>query len=208
MTTIGELTNVPEPGAAVASQWTQDASNRLHHRFASKAALDGWTTALVGTEAITLDTMVRYYKVASGWAMLTPWSRAVTGVGITSAVTGPGTHVASQTLPADPAPRLLDISCFIRYDRNIQNVAFFAYLQQDGLTHARQYVQSINDVGYPPRTEIGYIQMSVKGCQVAAGAAPFVVVTFVADSASCLVNTYPEAAQNRLDVVAYPGLKA
>lgn len=81
MATIGELTNVPQPGAGVASQWAQDATNRVQHRFASKAALDAWGSALVGTRAVTTNDGLSYQRVTGGWARITPYYDAQTGSG-------------------------------------------------------------------------------------------------------------------------------
>lgn len=36
--TIGELADVPAPGSGVKSQWCQEITNRIHHRFATPAA--------------------------------------------------------------------------------------------------------------------------------------------------------------------------
>lgn len=36
--TIGELVDVPAPGSGVKSQWCQEITNRIHHRFATPAA--------------------------------------------------------------------------------------------------------------------------------------------------------------------------
>lgn len=70
MATIGELANVPEPGSGVTSAWAQDVTARAQHRYASKGALDAWTTALAGTQAVTLDDGGRYQKTSTGWARL------------------------------------------------------------------------------------------------------------------------------------------
>lgn len=79
MATIGELANVPEPGGGVQSQWAQDVSARVHHRFASKAALDAWASALVGTLAITTDSGIEYRRVGGGWARVTPRYGSIPG---------------------------------------------------------------------------------------------------------------------------------
>jgi hypothetical protein len=79
--TIGELTDVPAPQSPISAQWAQEVTNRIQHRYASKAALDGWATALVGTHAVTVNDGVVYQRVAAGWARLTPWQYAVVGAG-------------------------------------------------------------------------------------------------------------------------------
>jgi hypothetical protein len=79
MTTIGELTNVPQPGTPVASLWAQDTTNRIRHRYPSKAALDGWTLALVGTVAVTTDNGIVYQRVGAGWARVTPRFGSIPG---------------------------------------------------------------------------------------------------------------------------------
>lgn len=109
--TIGELTNVPAPGSQIAAQWAQDASARVVHVFATKAALDAYA-APNGTYAHDTSTGILWYRFNSVWSQFTPWHS--TGIGIASSV---GQKVvASLTLPADPGPRTASVSCFVRLD--------------------------------------------------------------------------------------------
>ena len=107
MATIGELTNVPEPGAPLQSQWAQDATNRIVHRYASKAALDVWA-APVGTYAQTLDDGMLWRRYTGGWSHQLPRAFATIGVVLTQvgALLGP---MAQITVPPDPAPRTLSV---------------------------------------------------------------------------------------------------
>lgn len=69
MATIGELTNVPQPGAGVASQWAQDATNRITHRFATVALMNGWAAA-DGSEAYCAETKQFYGRINGAWRAL------------------------------------------------------------------------------------------------------------------------------------------
>jgi hypothetical protein len=68
--TIGELTNVPTPGAAINSPWTQDVTNRVVHRFATTAARDGWTGRGPGSLAYVTGTKQLFQWDGTGWAIL------------------------------------------------------------------------------------------------------------------------------------------
>lgn len=107
MTTIGELTNVPEPGAPVASPWAQDVSQRVVQRFANKTALDAWI-APVGAQAWTLDDGMLWRRLAGGWSHQHPRAFATVGVvlSVVGGLLGPLTKI---TVPADPGPRTLSI---------------------------------------------------------------------------------------------------
>lgn len=57
--TIGELNDVPSPGSPIASQWSQEVTRRILHRFATVAARDAAypaATAAAGAICVTLDT--------------------------------------------------------------------------------------------------------------------------------------------------------
>lgn len=75
--TIGELANVPAPGAPVKSAWAQDVTGRIVHRFASMAERDSkWPAAVAGRGAmcVTFDfDIVWKVNLVSGtpvWQML------------------------------------------------------------------------------------------------------------------------------------------
>lgn len=111
MATIGELTNVPEPGAGVQSPWAQDTTNRIHHRFANKAALDLWTTALPGTLATTLDDSREYRKFAGGWSSRGAATYGKAGEQNTNAGSGQTIGLlVNFVIPADFAQRLAQIN--------------------------------------------------------------------------------------------------
>ena len=60
---IGELTDVPAPGSPIASQWAQETTNRIVHRFATKAALDaGWPAATAGNRALAATADGRIHQ--------------------------------------------------------------------------------------------------------------------------------------------------
>jgi len=111
--TVGSLTNVPVPGGQIAAQWAQDVSSIALHRFASKASLDAWA-APVGARAVTTDNNLEWRRVAGGWSLVTPWTAAIGGI----TTTAPGTTtLATITVPADPGPRIITASCFLRVDK-------------------------------------------------------------------------------------------
>jgi hypothetical protein len=69
MATIGELTNVPEPGAPVASPWAQDVTRRIVHRFADVAA----AAASNLTDGAVANIGGRLYvRVAGVWQIVAP----------------------------------------------------------------------------------------------------------------------------------------
>lgn len=116
MATIGELTNVPQPGSAVQSAWAQDVSGRVLHRFANFAALNAWD-APAGAHAVTLDDGMIWLATAA--ALPNKWShrlpRAYWTVGVSLTVVGGLTRpTARVTIPADPSPRFAVINyvCF------------------------------------------------------------------------------------------------
>lgn len=65
---IGALTDVPAPGSAIASQWSQEVTLQSVHKFASIAAIKAWTTAPTGTYATAPAILAR--SVGAGvWAI-------------------------------------------------------------------------------------------------------------------------------------------
>lgn len=112
--TIGEMTNVPAPGSQIAAQWAQDASERVVHRYASKAALDGWTSAPNGTLAVALDTNVVWQRRGNAWSQFTPWRATanVPGNADTAGINGSQIHL-TLNVPADPAIRIYNAHCHI-----------------------------------------------------------------------------------------------
>jgi hypothetical protein len=57
--TIGSIADAPQPGSPIASNWANEMTNRIVHRFATVASRDSaWpaSTAGVGSVCITLDT--------------------------------------------------------------------------------------------------------------------------------------------------------
>lgn len=65
---IGELADVPAPGSPIASAWAQEVSKRAIHRFATKAALDGWA-AEVGSFAVVTSTGSLFQRGGGGWML-------------------------------------------------------------------------------------------------------------------------------------------
>lgn len=78
MASIGELVNVPEPGAQVASAWAQDVTNRAVHRFATVAAMNGWAAGN-GSLAFATETGQHYRRVNNQWiGFEVPWTAFTT----------------------------------------------------------------------------------------------------------------------------------
>lgn len=68
--TIGELVDVPAPGAGVKSQWSQEVTRRCVHRFATVAARDAQYPAAAagaGAYCTTLDTGILWTVVGVAW---------------------------------------------------------------------------------------------------------------------------------------------
>lgn len=72
--TIGELADVPAPGSAILSAWTQEVSNRIVHRFATKVLLDGWAAADGSFGYVSGEH--RYYLRDGGAWIRTGWGTA------------------------------------------------------------------------------------------------------------------------------------
>jgi len=76
--TIGELADVPAPGSAILSAWTQEVSRRCLHRFASVAARDAaYPAAGAGAGAIcyTSDTGTIWTVIGAAWVAAAPSAR-------------------------------------------------------------------------------------------------------------------------------------
>jgi hypothetical protein len=71
--TIGELSDVPAPGSAIASTWAQEVSARVLHRFVDYSALQAWA-APNGSQALTLDPFGRVWHRAGGQWVMTGWT--------------------------------------------------------------------------------------------------------------------------------------
>jgi hypothetical protein len=67
---VGELSDVPAPQSPVASNWANEVSNRIIHRFATSALLGLWTTALEGTHAVDVGSGTRYVRLRNQWVPL------------------------------------------------------------------------------------------------------------------------------------------
>lgn len=202
MTTIGEFTDVPEPGAPVASAWAQQATNQVVHRFANKAALDAWTTALVGTLAITYDDGLLWRRVnlagaSQRWARQTPQSFSVVGganpgtVGITSYT------VATLNIPADPGPRRFHYAFH----------ALISYSASPGDLNVR--LDGVTILSWrPPTTGSHMVSMvghnvSLPGSTAGAGITSN-TLTVVAAATSATPTTFADPFFNQLGVTITP----
>jgi hypothetical protein len=73
--TVGELTDVPAPGSPIASQWAQEVSNRIVHRFATLTALKAWSAA-DGSIAYQTDRNRIWQRMGGAWKLIAgalPW---------------------------------------------------------------------------------------------------------------------------------------
>jgi hypothetical protein len=132
MATIGELTNVPEPGAGVTSPWAQDTTNRIVHRFASFAALNAWAAG-DGAQAVVAPASnqygsLSYRRVAGVWVLENPELVTVGAQGSGTFTSAQGCTVWNFTLPAAAWPRMVTLSaiCYITGPAGAQaNLALF-----------------------------------------------------------------------------------
>lgn len=205
MATIGELANVPEPGAAVASQWAQDATNRIRHRFINKAALDAWTTAIGGTEAVTIDNYARYQRVAGGWARLTDYVEQVAGAAFNLSSAGPGPwSLAMITIPADAGPRYVSVSCHLQIEHSLQYSPIQVDLMTDATVHAYTLFPFVS--GALESTQ--HVDINVHGCYQPPGAAMVCQSRVSAPQGAATFQTFNDYRINRLDVHAYPAIRS
>lgn len=100
--TIGELNNVPTPLSDIKSNWAQDATARVVHRFASVGAM---AASNLTDGALATVGGIYYGRVAGVWtefafganAWTTGWAPAVTGFPGATAPTAAGRHKRSNT---------------------------------------------------------------------------------------------------------------
>lgn len=72
-TTIGQLTNVPNPGSPITSPWAQDVTRLARHTFTNAAALLAqWPSAQNGAHALVLDTGWNAERIAGQWRYVDP----------------------------------------------------------------------------------------------------------------------------------------
>ena len=195
--TIGSLTNVPTPGSQIAAQWAQDVSAIALHRFPTKAALNGWA-APVGAYAVTTDLGILWRRVAGGWSQVTPWTGQAAGVAtdpgnIGTANTG-AIELATVTVPADPGPRVVDVSCFVRVE-NASGVQTYVSLYINGAP-----------VGQWAMLTGGSLNAMLRGTvPIALNTAAIATVVIGSNAATwASARTYPDMFLNRLDVIAVP----
>jgi hypothetical protein len=201
--TIGALTNVPVPGSQLAAQWAADASGMVVHRFATTAALKAWSSAQNGTFAVAVDTGVLYRRTAGGWAQQTPWTATHTGI---AAQYNGVAAVAINTLvvPADPGPRVMHASCFVRVERVPQTEQASVRLSVNGSSVAQADLYTV------PSTTSGIqafnIYLSAGDIAVAPGATAQLDVQCFASGASGAYQwvVVANASYNRLDALLTP----
>jgi len=67
---VGSISDVPAPGSPIASNWANEVSNRIVHRFATAASRDSaWPASVagVGSVCITLDTGTLWKVINAVW---------------------------------------------------------------------------------------------------------------------------------------------
>jgi len=65
--TVGELTDVPAPESPINAQFHQEVANRIVHRFASVAAMNGWAA---GNGSLAFVAPDHYRRVGGAWLLL------------------------------------------------------------------------------------------------------------------------------------------
>lgn len=196
--TIGSLTNVPVPGSQIAAQWAQDVSGIALHRFPTKAALNGWA-APTGAYAVTTDTGVLWRRVATGWSQVTPWTGIANGITTGPGGIGGGTvtgaiELATLTIPADPGPRVADVSCSVRVES-----------ANGTQTYVSLYVNSI-PIGQYAMLTGGVWNAILRGTYPIPVNTAAVATVVIGTTASVWTDckTYPDLFLNRLDAIAVP----
>lgn len=100
---IGELTDVPTPGSAIAAAWAQEVTNRCRHRFPNVAARDTYwppATAGNGAHCVTTDTGIQWVSNGAAWIGAAGTIYFGSCAGGTSPAGGGQVTVASINLPA------------------------------------------------------------------------------------------------------------
>lgn len=193
MATIGELTNVPEPGAGVQSAWAQDVSMRIVHGMTNKAAIDAWTTAIPGTFAIDLATGIMYRRVAAGWSRHTPWISSVSSI-------ADNTNLMTIVVPTDVAPRVLSFAALISYASNTVTAGqVFGQVTINGVVQ----LESWFGAGNPPTVAHSLV---ADGYAIPANTAITVKAVVVMSAVvGGFTMLYGDARYHRLSVCVRPG---
>lgn len=140
--TIGELTDVPAFGSPIASPWTQEATRRIAHRFATVAERDAkYPAAGAGRGALCAVGATLYvsdgtrwlgghYGITAGWtpgvalantggyATLVGWSTGVVADGVTIDTGG------NISLPASTPGELWSFAWKINLSANLSATSF------------------------------------------------------------------------------------
>lgn len=199
--TIGELTNVPAPGSAIAAQWAQDISSRVVQRFTTTAALKAWT-APTGAFAVALDTGIVWRRAAGGgWAQFTPWTGHAAGVALNGVQSG----VASTLqIPADIGARIATVSACLQVD------VFYDREVTVGMTVAGT---SVAEANVPRTTIITASQVNRANITLVASNILLPVSTVVQVTVAIVVAPTPGAGtyatfagpvRNRVDAIVTP----
>lgn len=197
--TIGELTDVPAPGSQLAANWAQEASGRIVHRYANRSALDGWA-APAGTVAITLDDGALFRRRSSYWSRITPYT-AGAGLAVgTSIPANTWTTIVSLTIPADPAPRIVDAVWHFRV------LAWEPYNNQfgiflGGVRHAYGQVPTVPGDG-SGNGRYWSFDLTAKGVAIATGVAVAVEAKAYSTAPVALFPDAGDTALNKLSISA------
>lgn len=195
--TIGELADVPAPGSYVASNWAQEVSNRVIHRFATVAAMNAWSAAN-GSMAYVTATTAYYQRWSGTWVIMAPPQTEYFGA------INNGAAFTIGTTPPYAAPSGLSISFVSRpYARAIYLTCQMGVVHSTGGTPT-YYVGAWDFTGftspgdlqfYGAKAPTGTFGSAVVGI-VGANAAASVTLRLGADVAETVTlnsNTYLQA---------------
>ena len=201
--TVGSLTNVPVPGGQIAAQWAQDVSSIALHRFASKASLDAWA-APAGAYAVTSDTSTLWRRVGGAWSQVTPWGGNAVGIALNGQ--NPGT-ASSLNIPADPGPRVANISCFLAIDVFAGNYVMVE-LRFNGFAAARAYIPVTNQLAVGGGQNMSWnISLQAQALAIPANTVTPVAVVVIPNAGTTGSGIYHTTAnyyENRLDCTVLP----
>jgi len=104
--TIGELTDVPAPNSPINAQFHQETANRIVHRFATLALMNGWAAGN-GALAWCAETTLHYGRVGGVWV---PFALKATTDTLPRGLMARAVGIYGQDIPAGTTQPLTNLA--------------------------------------------------------------------------------------------------
>ena len=107
---IGSQSDVPATGDPIVSPWYQDTSRKLVHQFASRSALDAWSTAADGSMGV-IPPGIPYIRRGGAWRLYDaiPVLTSSTTVAGSNCPQGITTLGGTLNVPSGPVNRVFTV---------------------------------------------------------------------------------------------------